>query len=252
MEDMINKIVYFVEERGGTFNIQFGLTEIFDEYKGKYLVVLYDLKDKRTVNDIPIDEFESTPWEKYKGDIESYWDKLVIGDSRTDEERLLMHKLKYTNPDDIKTAIEQEIFVKRKPYPSARITIELSKDRKYIRFIKEIPHWVLTYGEDHRTFEMVSPEDICETYEEAKIKQAELIQDLANFRGMSDEEWSIEEIDKTLKRIHDSALRQKYRDKLMSMDNIADLEICKVGENQILYRYFKYPANPWSRLKIDG
>ena len=67
-------------------------------------------------------------------------------------------------------------------------------------------------------------------------------------RALSDYEWSVREIDKVLKLLHDDPLAKEYRRILLSMANVDDIEIKKVG-NIIYYRYFS-KKEPYKMVQL--
>ena len=67
--------------------------------------------------------------------------------------------------------------------------------------------------------------------------------------ALTDEEWSIKEIDKVLRLFTDKERVKRWRAKLLSMDNIEELEIKKVDDNTVKWRYFS-PRTEWKELVV--
>ena len=90
------------------------------------------------------------------------------------------------------------------------------------------------------------------TYEEAKKEVEDNIAEFHRQANLSDYDWSVEQIDKTLnlwKRLSDSSENEvkQYRDWLLGMSNVEDIEVRLFGGN-IQWKYWKNKR--WMNIEL--
>ena len=87
-----------------------------------------------------------------------------------------------------------------------------------------------------------------EAYSKAKEEKERIEAKYKAERALSDYEWSVREIDKVLRLLHDDTLAKEYRRILLSMANVDDIEIKKIG-NISYYRYFS-KKEPYKMVQL--
>lgn len=150
-----------------------------------------------------------------------------------------------TNPDSIKHAYDIGILVKSDTIFHGNIEDEITKDGFRIR--KTYPWW-----QHHITNTSVVPHKVYSTYEEAKKEVDENIEEFHRQAALSDYDWSVEQIDKTLnhwQKINDVSDYEKnqYREFLLAMKNVEDIETRIFGCN-IQWKYWKNKR--WNNIEL--
>ena len=125
------------------------------------------------------------------------------------------------------------------------ITTEITKDG--FRIVKKYPMW--KHHIDHTS---VRPDKVYFTYEEAKKEVDENIAEFNRQASLSDYDWSVEQIDKTLKRyqiINDATDEEvkQYRDWLLAMSNVEDVET-RIFGGDIQWKYWK--NKKWNNIEL--
>lgn len=245
----VGKVVYFVEIRGRKPQVRYGIiTAICEKAAEPVIIDFLEIREHRYVKGIPIEEFTSTQWRK----IPKEWRE----DSRLIEtglvyrlhswEQELLKKCTVDNPEGIKELYDKGILVTKGKIVRWHIETEINRNNEY-RIVKKIPHWTITYGEDKRTFTTLPENKVYLTYK-AALEEKKVIEDRWKAEAaLSDYEWSVREIDKVL-RFFPETDRGKYREKLLSMENVDDLEIRK-RLDKLEYRYFA-PKSEWRELVV--
>lgn len=245
----VGKVVYFVELRGRNPQVRYGIITAIDKnVVDPVMVDFLELREHRYVKGIPIEEFNDTQWRKipkeWRGDSRLIETGLVYRLHSWEQE--LLKKCTMDNPESIKELYDKGILVTKDKIVGWHIETEINRNNEY-RIVKKIPHWTITYGEDKRTFTSLSESNVYLTYKEA-LEAKKAIEDKWKAEAaLSDYEWSIREIDKVL-CFFPEADRGKYKEKLLSMENVEDLEIRKRLE-KLEYRYFT-PKSVWRELVV--
>ena len=242
----VGDIVYFVETRGRECSIRYGVITLVDA--GKYFIDFLKLREHRYVKGIPIEEFEGTEWKKIPKEWQDDYRKIETGliYRLSAEEKAFIQEKRIDNPADLKELYDKGILVTADKITNWKIETEINRNKEY-RIVRVIPAWTLTYGEDHRTH--LPKKDIFTTYEEATQRAEEIKERWRTEDALTDEEWSIKEIDKVLRLFTDKERVKRWRAKLLSMDNIEELEIKKVDDNTVKWRYFS-PRTEWKELVV--
>ena len=244
----VGDIVYFVETRGRECSIRYGVITLVDA--GKYFIDFLKLREHRYVKGIPIEEFEGTEWKKIPKEWQDDYRKIETGliYRLSAEEKAFIQEKRIDNPADLKELYDKGILVTADQITNWKIETEINRNKEY-RIVRVIPAWTLTYGEDHRTYTHLPKKDIFTTYEEATQRAEEIKERWRTEDALTDEEWSIKEIDKVLRLFTDKERVKRWRAKLLSMDNIEELEIKKVDDNTVKWRYFS-PRTEWKELVV--
>lgn len=236
----IGQAVYFIDNRGSDPFVRFGIVR--DKWKqGKYNYYSIDflsIKEHRYVKGIPFNEFRGTEWKKIPKEMRdtAYKIEADVVWRLTPEDRALLQAGKIDNPIDIERLYKLGLLVSKEEISTASIEVELNRNNEY-RIVKTRHEWTYDYSKDKRTGVILEACKVYEVYSEAKEEKEHIEAKYRAERALSDYEWSVREIDKVLKLLHDNVLAMKYRNILLSMDDVPDIEIKKV-EDKVYWRYF--------------
>ena len=241
----IGSIVYYVTHK---YDVSFGI--VIAHFAGEVMLQKYDVNSPRIINGIPEKEFETpSRWQKLpKG--WTYNSKLLnIEYEKFDYIQGVYHekKLIMNNPDNIKKLIDDGILIK-------------VNDKYYCWFETEIDKengWRVIRKYDSRNYHpstvTVRFDKVYSTYAEAKKIIDDIRAEWKRQAALSDREWSIEQIDKTLNhwqqvyRVSDEQ-KQKCRDWIMELKDIEDVEI-RLSQGYIQWKYLK--NKKWSTIELS-
>jgi len=240
-------VVYWVGRRRHSpyeYYVDYGIVD--EEFSDAVCVDRLHIRDNRYINDVPYKEFPSvTKWQKLpKG--WTYNTELFAMEWRNNDWAVL-NTLRIDNPKDIKKALELGILVYLKDYDQTVPHSEVSNKFGW-RIRKEDDN--STYVYPHGTLQK---DKAFKTYAEA---QAVIDAQEAEWKRQSeltDEEWSIEQIDHDLQRwakIYSKSPEemQRVRDFLLGMDKIEDIETRVFGED-FQWKYWK--NKKWRTVVLD-
>ncbi len=235
----VGDIVYWVHKDGWESTVHWGrIDEVFSD---ALCIDYLEPYERRMVNGIPIDEFESeTDYRKLpKG-----WKPLMPYDSlftiTYNPWPVALSNLRYDNPDQIKKAYEDGLLVKSSSIFKGEITADIT-DKGY-RIIKRYPVWYMSNPHRPNTA-TVQYSNAYRSFVEAKAICDAQIQEFKRQASLSDLEWSIEQIDNDLNRWQTlygktDEEKKELRDKLLKMDNLEDLET-RIADGDIQWKYWK-------------
>lgn len=236
-------IVFWCKQDGCRFYPKFGMVD--EQFSDAVIVDYLAPRERRLVDGIPIDEFQS----------EQRYRKLPIGwtyntelfkvsyAEMTDEEEQFTIDLH--NPETVKEAYVKGFMVKDSEIFHGQIEADIT--REGFRIIKSYPMYA--HHIDHTS---IRPDKVYFTYEEAQREAENNYAELQRQAALSDYDWSVEQIDKTLKFYQnftaatDNAIQQ-YRDFLLSMKNVEDIETRIFGGN-IQWKYWKNKR--WNYIEL--
>lgn len=240
-------VVYWVGRRRHSpyeYYVDYGIVD--EEFSDAVCVDRLHIRDNRYINDIPYKEFPSvTKWQKLpKG--WTYNTKLFVMEWRNNDWAVL-NTLRIDNPEDIKKALELGILVYLKDYDQTVPHSEIDKKlgwrikKEYDNSTYIYPHVSLQKDNAFKTY--AEAQAVIEAQEAEWKRQSEL----------TDEEWSIEQIDHDLQRwtkIYNKSPEevQKVRDFLLGMDKIEDIETRVFGED-FQWKYWK--NKKWRTVVLD-
>lgn len=240
-------VVYWVERHKASnydYYVDFGIVD--EEFSDAVCVERVHIRDNRYIDGISYKEFpQYTKWNKLpKG--WTYNTQLFEMEWRNNDWPLLT-TLKIDNPDDIKTALEKGILVYLKDYDQTVPHSEVDKKLGW-RIRKKHDDSVYKYP-----FITLQKDNAFKTYTEA---QAVIDAQEAEWKRQSeltDEEWSIEQIDHDLQRwakIYSKSPEemQRVRDFLLGMDKIEDIET-RVFGGDFQWKYWK--NKKWRTIVLD-
>lgn len=253
-----NDIVYFIESsrlKALDYDIRFGIVSYIDG--DNILIDFLRVKENRLVEGIPFDDFEETPWMKVPKGKGAHEMRPKIESSLTEEESKLLRDLKATDPKDVKYAYDIGLLVKKgdlDTYSVIETELDRNKPGKY-RFVKKVPGWQITYGQDQRSYACKNKNEVATTYDEAKRIKAAKIKKTREEYGcdLSDYDYSVREIEKVLRRFPED-IKERYKQVLLAKDNVEDIEITKRGDN-VYWRYFgsyhSKDRTDWELIELD-
>lgn len=233
----VGSVVYFVNKfsnRG--WEVRFGTVE--EHYPGSICIQLYDYNRIRTINGIPENEFQTpSKWEKLpKG--WSYDTKLIdIQIQKAWPETADTYGFRLDSPKDIEQAIGSKLLEKVQNLTYGHYETEISAKDGW-RVIHRYE-----YGEYHPSTISIYWHDVYATYAEAKAIVDAHEAELKRQASLSDYDWSVEQIDKTLgfwahnHGISDDEKKQ-YRDWILSQDCVEDIEV-RIHSGNLQWKYWK-------------
>ena len=244
MPDFHNgEIVYFLHQTApACYAILFGIVD--EEFSDKVSVEVLELMECRRVNGIPIDEFDDpTPhklprgWSWNTKLFELTEDPLPDGADRID----------ITDPASLLDAYRRGWLVKAECIDPCSITTVITKDGYRV---------VRSYGirmelyDRHLTRVSLERKDVFRTWNDAIARRAAILSELARQSALSDDEWSMEQIEKTLLRYRltfgvPDEIIEKCRAFLSSLPDLFDV-VTRVTSKGLEWKYDK--KKKWNQL----
>lgn len=238
-------IVYWCHQRGHEYSVKFGMVD--EQFSDAVCIDLLNFRERRRVDGVPMQEFQSEQRYRKLPKGWSYDTELfkIIYDDLTDEEKKF--KLDITKPEVVKEAYEKGYLVKDSTLFHGHIESEITKDG--FRIVKKYPLW-----EHHIDHTSVRSDKVYFTYEEAKKEVDDNVAEFHRQAELSDYDWSVEQIDKTLdiwKGISSSSEEEKnqYKEWLLGMKNVEDIEVRIFGGN-LQWKYWK--NKKWNYIELGG
>ena len=227
-------IVYWCHQCGHEYSVHYGMVD--EQFSDAVCIDYIVPRERRLVDGVPISEFESEQRYRKLPKGWSYDTKLfeITYEPLTADE--IAFKIDITKPETLKSAYEKGYLVKDSTIFHGQIEDEITKDG--FRIVKKYPRDL--HHIDHTS---VRPDKENITYEEAKKEVEDNIAEFHRQASLSDYDWSVEQIDKTLnlwKRLSDSSENEvkQYRDWVLGMSNVEDIEVRLFGGN-IQWKYWK-------------
>lgn len=238
-------IVYWCHRRGHEYSVKFGMVD--EQFSDAVCIDYLALRERRRVDGIPMQEFQSEQRYRKLPKGWTYNTELfeITYDDMTDEEKKFGWDI--TKPEVVKEAYEKGYFVKDSTLFHGHIESEITKDG--FRIVKKYPSW--EYHIDHTS---VRSDKVYFTYEEAKKEVDDNIAEFHRQAELSDYDWAVEQIDKTLdvwKGISSSSEEEKnkYREWLLGMKNVEDIEV-RISGGNLQWKYWK--NKKWHYIELGG
>lgn len=236
-------IVYWCHQEGHIYSVHYGMID--EQFSDAVCIDYIVPRERRLVDGIPINEFESE--QRYRKLPKGWtWNtelfELTYEPLTADE---IAFKIDATKPETLKYAYEKGYLVKDSTIFHGQIEDEITKDG--FRIVKKYPQW--KHHIDHTS---VRPDKVYFTYEEAKKEVEDNIAEFNRQANLSDYDWSVEQIDKTLNSwkglsgASDNEVKQ-YRNWLLGMSNVEDIEVRLFGGN-IQWKYWKNKR--WMNIEL--
>ncbi len=225
-------IVYWCHNTNGHYIVKYGMV---DEQFSDAVVIDYLVpRERRLVNGIPIDEFESET--KYKKLPKGWtWDtklyNMTYSVLSTEEKDYLWN---ISKPETIKEAYEKGYLVKDSTIFHGNIEDEITNQG--YRIVKKYPMW-----KHHIDHVSIRPDKVYFTYETAFEEADKLNKEIKRQASLTDYEWSVEQIEQILwrwKALSGSSEEEMnmYKEWLLNMENVEDIET-RIYGGQIQWKY---------------
>ena len=236
-------IVYWCHQRGHEYSVHYGMVD--EQFSDAVCIDYIVPRERRLVDGVPISEFESEQRYRKLPKGWSYDTKLfeITYEPLTEDE--IVFKIDITKPETLKTAYEKGYLVKDSTIFHGQIEDEITKDG--YRIVKKYPRDL--HHIDHTS---VRSDKVYFTYEEAQKEVEDNIAEFYRQASLSDYDWSVEQIEKTLNLwkglsgSSDNEVKQ-YRDWLLGMSNVEDIEVRLFGGN-IQWKYWKNKR--WNYIEL--
>lgn len=239
-------IVYWCNKSGNEYSVKYGRVD--EQFSDAVCIDLLEPKEMRYIDGVHIDEFKE--YQKYRKLPKgwTYNTKLFDLEWKPDpEDEKLFEELcvRIDDPKSIKKAYEAGLLVKSDKIFHGNIETDITKEG--FRVIKKYPMW-----QHHLTHVSVRPDKVYFTYQEAQTEVEEYLSEFRRQATLSDYEWAVEEIDRTLnhwKRFHDTDDEEvsAYREWLLSMKNVEEIET-RISLGNIQWKYEK--NKKWNNIVL--
>ena len=239
-------IVYWCNKSGNEYSVKYGRVD--EQFSDAVCIDLLKPKETRYIDGVPIDEFKGS--QKYRKLPKgwTYDTKLFDLEWRSDpEDEKLFNELcvRIDAPESIKKAYEVGLLVKSDKIFHGYIETDITKEG--FRIIKKYPMW-----QHHITHVSIRPDKVYFTYQEAKAEVEEYLTEFRRQATLSDYEWAVEEIDKTLNhwKVFQDASDEEvdvYRKWLLSMKNVEEIET-RISLGNIQWKYEK--NKKWNNIVL--
>lgn len=238
-------IVYWCHNKGCEYWVEYGMVD--EQFSDAVIVDYLAPMERRLINGVPIDKFESETHYKKLPKGWTYNAKLfeVTLEDLTQEQRDFSIKFSIKSPAYIKMAYDKGYLVKSSTIYHGIIESEITKDG--YRIVKKYPMY--HHHIDHTS---VRPEKLYFTYEEAEKEVDENIAEFKRQANLSEYDWSVEQIDKTINRwkmYHDASDKEAeaYHNWLVNMENVEDIET-RIFGGEIQWKYWKNKR--WNNIEL--
>lgn len=217
-----------------------------------------DLVENRIINGIPIEKFERTKYKKLpKG--WTYNTKLYeitysdirekIRESILKETGFDVNAMRIDKPGDLEIAYKYGLLVESENKFRGRIDVDITKNG-YSVYKRYYGYYDAEYTPTHNTYNFW---DVYETYQEAQGVIDSYNAELQRQAALTDEEWSIEQIIKTIEKYANlkqlaPEMKERYKNELLSFNNIVDLET-RISGGCIQWKYEKNKR--WNTLYLE-
>ena len=236
-------IVYWCHQKGHKYSVHYGMVD--EQFSDAVVIDYLSARERRLVNGIPINEFKEESNYKKLPKGWTYNTKLfeLTFEEPSQAEKDFVFDIK--NPNCIKEAYDKGYLVKDSTIYHGYIEEEVTKEG--YRIIKRYPMY-----EYHISSTSVRPDKVYFTYEEAEKEVNENVAELYRQANLSDYDWSVEQIDKTIsqwKRFHDVADKEaeKYHNWFINMKNVEDIET-RISGGCIQWKYWK--NKKWNSVEL--
>lgn len=237
-------IVYWCHHAGNAdYSVKYGMVD--EQFSDAVCIDYLASRERRRIDSVPIDEFENEQRYRKLPKGWTYDTRLfeITYDALSDKEK--NYKLDITKPESIKIAYYKGYLVKDNTIFRGQVEAEITKEG--FRIIKKYPNW-----QHHITHISVRPDKVYFSYDEAKKEVEDNIAEFNRQTSLSDYDWSVEQIDKTLNYWQTISCatddeRRSYRNWLLAMDNVEDIEV-RVSGGNIQWKYWKNKR--WNNIEL--
>ena len=226
-------IVYWCHSDGcGKYSVKYGMVD--EQFSDAVAIAYLVPRERRLIDGVPILEYQNPC--KYKK-LPKDWTyntelfKITYAPMTAEEKNYQFNIASLVN---IKFAYDQGWLVKDETVYHG--TIEADFDKAAYRVVKKYPMWA--HHIDHIS---IRPDKVYDNYLDAKYEVDANIAEFERQLKLTDEEWSIEQIEETLLRwqkISDATDKEvaEYRNWLLKLSNIKAIET-RIFGGQIQWKY---------------
>ena len=227
-------VVYWCEHHGNAdYRVNYGIVD--EEYHNAVCVSLIEPLETRKINGVPFNDFHDDTFHKlpkgWRYDTKLFdltYDPLPEGLAHIDLRR----------PEDVLNALKNGWMVKSETINHGVPHTHITKEgyRVYIDY-----GTCMGLYDRHRTTVALKKDEVYFSFEEAKSIVDKNIDEFNRQAALSDEEWSIEQIEKSLLRYRLSFgiaedMIEKCRQYLLSLSDLAEVET-RVVANGLQWKY---------------
>lgn len=190
-------IVYWCEDTIEGVEIKYGIVE--DQYSNGVYINKLDYKERRRVNGVPLEEFRASFKYGKKKKLPKDWSygtKLyeVTEEPFTDEELALLKETTIDKPWKIKECYDKGILIEKSKKFNGDVEAKIDKDGYQI-----IPCYPMWKREEPKSY-VIPSNKVYFTFNEAKEEKDAVIAEYKRQAALTDEEWSLENIEKDVCR----------------------------------------------------
>ena len=245
-ENIFNEgdIVYWCHNFGnGRYKVNWGRVD--KQFSNAVIIDYLERKEYRKINGIPINEFQSETKYKKLPKGWTYNTILFNYDFGVEEDLEEIIKINITKPETIKEAYKKGYLVKSEEIFHGTVEAEITKEG--YRIVKKYPR--LLYKPTNTS---INPWKVYFTYDEAKKEVDENIAEFTRQANLSDYEWSVEQIDKTLNKyrnftgVNEDQI-QEVREFLLGLDKVEDIET-RIFCGNVQWKYWN--NKKWMNLDV--
>lgn len=210
-------IVYWVDKIGWEPVVKWGRVseQIGDMVYVDYLIA----PDPRTINGVPVGDIEfPTKWSKLPKGWTYDFELFHLGWNNYNPDNAMIN---IDKPKDIAKAFDKGLLIFRSNYDDCAFESEIDKNHGW-RIVKR-------YDRHRPAYATIEANKLYTNYADANAEKESIIKEFERQASLSDEEWSIEQITKTVnywQHLYGKTdlNRQKVLDYLLSKDKVVDIE----------------------------
>lgn len=237
-------VVYYIKKYGHKWSVDFAT--VVEDYPSCIVLQRYETKDTRRICGVPVKEFVTpTRWMKLpKG--WNYDSELV--DVRFDLLPVLPNDLFFTDPQSLLTAIQAGFYVPVQDNDHAQFRAEIDAKKGW-RIVRDYTDELCKHN---FWITSVRYDEVYGCYDDALAAVDAHEKELRRQAALTEEEWSIEQIDHELDRwaalygIPDDTKNQ-YRDWILGLEHIEDVEV-RLLSGEIQWKYWK--NKKWKNIEL--
>lgn len=246
-EKRFNKgdLVYWCHRKGHEYSVEYGLVD--EQFSDAVIIDYIVPRERRIIDGVPLDEFKSE--ERYRKLPKGWTYNTKLFELTTEvlgeEEKEFLKNCKISDSKRMKEAYNKGYLVKKSKIFGGNIEAEVTN--KGFRVVKKWPMFV-----QYITYVSIRPDKVYFTYEEAKKEVDDNIAEFNRQAELSEYDWCVEQIDKTLSRfkfykgLSDEEINQ-YREWILGLDNIENIET-RISGGEIQWRYLN--KKRWCNIEL--